>query len=181
MHEDAIRALETLSRSGRPSTALARVQRYLGDEGIARETFRAAAERLGERAAALVTRAGLPRAARACLQAAEAWLEAGEHEIALRLVGDVLPHAGALPPDEAARLGFVLARAGDGEAARAVAMQVPASPARRALAAALDGKELADALRELEAAIRARGPEEAKPWADSAWWDVIRWLTSAGD
>lgn len=176
MSDDAERALETLARSGRPSTALARVQRYLGAEDLARETFRAAATRLGERATMLVARDGLPRAARACLQAAEAWVEAGEGEPAQRVAADLAPHVVSMPPDQRARLGFVHLRVGDVDTARSIWATVPTSPAASALEAAIHGEGVDQAAAELEAAIRAMGPEDAKPWADSAWWDVIGWL-----
>ncbi len=180
MADTAYQAFETLGKSGLPSTGLARAQRELGEDALARETFRAAAARLEERAAALVERDGLPRAGRARLQTAEAWLEAGEPARAQGLIADLIPFAASLPPDERARLGFVLARGGHVGRARAVLSALPESPAARALKAVIDRVEVAEAAAELEAAICARGPEDAKPWADSAWWDVIRWMRGGG-
>lgn len=176
MSDEARLAEQTLSRSGRPSTALGRVQRYLGQEAAARETFRATAARLEERAAVLVARDGLPKAGRACLQVAEAWLEAGETTAAIKMAVQLRPHVDALVPDERARLGLLLARAGETDGARAVLPHLPESPAKRALVAVLDGVGVEEAAKVLQAAIVARGPEDAKPWADSAWWGVIGWM-----
>ncbi len=179
MSDEARLAEETLSRSGRPSTALARVQRYLGDP-VATETFRATAARLKERAAMLVARDGLPAAGRACLQSGEACLEAGESQKAVRIARDLLPQVRALAPDEQVRLGFLLARTGDANGAQTVLSTLADSPAKCALSAVFDGVGLQEAANDLEAAICARGPEDAKPWADSVWWGVIGWMRGQG-
>jgi hypothetical protein len=177
MTDEARRDLDTLSRAGRPSTALARLQRYLGQPELARESFREAAIRLGEQAAGLVVRDGLPQAAAACISVGEAWLEAGETSGATRAVTDLVPYAGELAAEDRARLGFLLVRAGETETGRQVLGLVTEGGVGEAGAAVIRG-DRQRAAGVLEETVRAR-PADAKPWADSSWWDVIGWLRAA--
>lgn len=177
-HEaEALRALQTLTRSGRPSTALARVQRHLGMNDDAAATFVKAGDRLVALADKLATTD--PSSARAArVDALEAYV-AGEATKAARSALAALLADGDLSDPLSIRLALSSARLGLRET---VEMLRP-SLADKTLGARIvsawlesDASAMSDFAEALERALEEPPLGPSEPWGDSAWNDTLRWL-----
>ena len=170
-HEaEALRALQTLTRSGRPSTALARVQRHLGMNDDAAATFVKAGDRLVALADKLATTD--PSSARAArVDALEAYV-AGEATKAARSALAALLADGDLSDPLSIRLAL-----------RETVEMLRPSLADKTLGARIvsawlesDASAMSDFAEALERALEEPPLGPSEPWGDSAWNDTLRWL-----
>ena len=178
VHDEACEAMETLSRSGRPSAALARVQRFMGMGEDARRSFLAGAVRMREVADTITARDGLAASCGARLDTCAAFVEGGAAAEARRLAVGLSECGESLKAPEHARLAVLFAQLGDARMAREHLTRAPedviAADMVRAWLAG-DARGLHEAADRLEAALGEPPLGPVPPWGNSESWDRVRW------
>ena len=177
--ETARALLASLSRRKTPSRALARVQRYLGETEASMATFRAAAERLRDRAEAREQGGGgFAVTGALLLDAASCLLQARDSPAADSLLRRCATEFAALSTHEQRRLPILAAMAADRRLVEQVSWALPAeSLGARLVSAWLRGSasEFRSCAVELRRAAAAPPIGPVDPWADSDIWEQVWW------